>query len=77
MTNPLPSAYHLGVPQSSAPATLVRAPSGVDPAAFRRRWKVACAELDMSYAEFVLAAIEAHEASKATMRHPLDRAAAR
>lgn len=59
--------------QSSAPATLVRAPAGVDPAAFRRRWKVACAELDMSYAQFVLAAIEAHEAERGRLRHPLDR----
>lgn len=29
----------------------------------------------MSYAQFVLAAIEAHEASKGSMRHPLDRGA--
>ncbi|AWN04263.1 DNA binding protein [Gordonia phage Sour] len=60
--------------QTSKPAVLVRAPAGREEL-FKRRFRVACAELGCSYAEFIEDALDRHDEAKAAMRHPLDRRA--
>ncbi|URM86160.1 ribbon-helix-helix DNA binding domain protein [Gordonia phage BiggityBass] len=64
---------HSGRPTTKS-AVLVRAPIGREDT-FKRRFRVACAELGYSYAEFIEAALDQHEAAKAKMAHPLDRRA--
>ncbi|QIG58985.1 ribbon-helix-helix DNA binding domain protein [Gordonia phage AnClar] len=60
-------------PRNTSSAVIIRPTSGGE--TFRRRLRVACAELDMTYQEFVEAALDQHEAAKAKMAHPLDRRA--